>query len=159
MTARRLTRGLLLAFAVLLVAAQFLPVERRNPTTDPQRDIAVQLAPPPPVSAALDRSCRDCHANSTTWPWYSRVAPVSWVVADDVKSGRRRLNLSEWGRYDKARAAEKLNEICEQVKTGEMPDFKYVLIHPASRLSDAEVQAICAWTAAERRRILNPAGS
>jgi hypothetical protein len=152
-TAKAVVRWVLIALAILLAAAQFMPLERTNPPADPRHDIVAQLAPPAAVSAAFDRACRDCHSNSTRWPWYSRVAPVSWVVVDDVKDGRRQLNLSEWGRYDRAKAAEKLNEVCEQVKMGEMPDFKYTLIHRDAKLSDAEVQAICGWTAAERARM------
>lgn len=150
LNARRLVRWVLVVLAVCLAGAQFVPLERSNPPADPRHDIVAQLSPPPPVAATFDRSCRDCHANSTRWPWYSRIAPASWVVVDDVKSGRRHLNLSEWGRYDKPRAAEKLNEMCEQVKTGEMPDFKYTLIHRAAEVSDAEVQALCGWTDAAR---------
>jgi hypothetical protein len=154
MTVKNVARWILVAVLLVLVLAQFAPLERTNPAADPRHDIVAQLAPPAAVSAALERSCRDCHSNSTRWPWYSRVAPVSWLVVDDVKGGRRRLNLSEWGGYDKARAAEKLNEMCEQVKTGEMPDFKYTLIHRDAKLSDAEVQAICTWTTAERARVM-----
>lgn len=151
--AQRFVRWFLIALGVFLIAAQFVPLDRSNPRADPQQDIVARLSPPAVVSAAFDRSCRDCHSNSTRWPWYSRVAPVSWVVVDDVKSGRRHLNLSEWGTYDKARTSEKLNEMCEQVKTREMPDFKYTLIHRDAKLSDAEVEAICGWTAAERASI------
>jgi hypothetical protein len=154
LTAGRFIRWFLVAAAVFFVLAQFVPLERSNPPADARHDIVAQLAPPASVAGAFDRSCRDCHANSTRWPWYSRVAPVSWIVLDDVKSGRRHLNLSEWGSYDKARAAEKLNDMCEQVKAGEMPDFKYTLIHRDAKLSDAEVQAICGWTAATRSGIL-----
>ncbi|MDH4347045.1 MAG: heme-binding domain-containing protein, partial [Thermoleophilia bacterium] len=41
-------------------------------------------------------ACLDCHSNETVWPWYSNVAPVSWLVQGDVDGGRERLNFSEW---------------------------------------------------------------
>lgn len=154
LTARGLARWFLVAAAVLLVAAQFLPVERTNPPADPRRDIVARLAAPAPVAAALDRSCRDCHAHQTRWPWYSRVAPVSWLVASDVRSGRRHLNFSEWAAYDTPKAAEKLNELCEEVRSGEMPDFAYTVLHRDARLSPSEVAAICGWASAERARLL-----
>jgi hypothetical protein len=153
-TGRALIRWFLIVLVVFLVVAQLVPTDRSNPPVDPQKDIAAHLAPPPVVAAAFDRSCRDCHANSTRWPWYSRVAPVSWLVVSDVKDGRRHLNLSEWGSYDNARRSEKLNEICELVKSGEMPDFKYTLIHRGARLTAAEVEAICGWATSERQRML-----
>ena len=122
--ARRLTQWLLLAVVILLVVAQFIPVERTNPPGDPAQDVAARLQVPAAVSAVFDRSCRDCHSNATTWPWYSRVAPASWVLADDVKEGRSHMNLSEWGGLDDRRAANKLEEICEEVSSGSMPDWK-----------------------------------
>jgi hypothetical protein len=154
LTARRLAGWSFVVLAIFLVVAQFVPLNRTNPLADPQADIAARLSPPAPVAAAFDRSCRDCHTNKTRWPWYSRVAPISWVVVDDVNSGRRHLNLSEWATYDTHKAAEKLGDICDEVKSGDMPDFKYTLIHREARLSPAEVQAICGWTAATRSRLL-----
>lgn len=154
LTARGFIRWSLIVLALFLLVAQFVPLARTNPPADPQRDIVAQLSPPALVSAAFDRSCRDCHAHQTHWPWYSRVAPVSWLVVDDVKTGRRHLNFSEWAGYDTHRAAEKLNEICEQVKSGEMPEFKYSLVHRGAKLSAAEVQAICGWSLAERSRLV-----
>lgn len=154
LTGRSLTRWFLVALAALLVAAQFVPVRRTNPPSDPQRDITAHVAVPPVVASALDRSCRDCHAHRTRWPWYSRVAPVSWMVVDDVNSGRRHLNLSEWAEYDGNKAAEKLKDVCDEITSGEMPDFKYTLLHRDARLSDSEVQAICGWANAERTKLL-----
>jgi hypothetical protein len=48
----------------------------------------------------MGRSCMDCHSNKTAWPWYSYVAPVSWLVESDVRRGKDRMNLSDWERYD-----------------------------------------------------------
>jgi Haem-binding domain len=73
------------------------------------------------VQAILDRSCRECHTNETRWPAYSAVAPVSWYFAHDVHEGREHLNLSEWGRCDGKKARHTLEELCEEVREGEMP--------------------------------------
>lgn len=79
------------------------------------------------------RSCADCHSNQTRWPWYSRVAPVSWLVASDVKGGRGHLNVSEWDRPQKD-----AHEAAEELRDGEMPLPLYLLAHPGARLSAAE---------------------
>ena len=152
----RVVRWLLLAVAAFLVFAQFVPVDRSNPVSDPGRDIVAQLSPPAPVAAALERSCRDCHSNGTRWPWYSRVAPASWLVADDVHEARRKLNFSEWAGYDTQRAAERLNEICDEVKSGGMPMAKYTLLHRDAALTQQDVSAVCGWAKAERSRLLEP---
>src|SRR5271170_7385036 len=106
------------AVMVLLVAGQLVPVDRRNPGIDPSRTIYATEKVPAPVQAVLARSCQNCHSNQTSWPWYSYVAPVSWMVADDVHSARRKMNFSEWAGYPAKKREEKLEDICEQVTNG-----------------------------------------
>jgi hypothetical protein len=149
-TAGKLIRLVLLALIVFLVVAQFVPVERTNPPFDPSETLQATLQPPSHVSAILERSCRDCHSNETRWPWYSRVAPISWLLAGDVSEGRNHMNLSEWGRLSSRRAGNYLEEICEEVTSGSMPQGKYVLLHPDAKLSQQDVDAICGWTETAR---------
>jgi len=149
LTVRRTARWALLVVAVLLAIAQFVPVDRSNPPSDPQQSLAATAGPPAAVVAVLDRSCRDCHSNETRWPWYSRVAPISWLVAGDVEEGRSHMNFSEWALLDNRRQARRLEEICEEITTGAMPDPKYVLLHPEARLSAEEITAVCDWTRRE----------
>ena len=77
------------------------------------------------------RACADCHSNETEWPWYSRYAPVSWLVAHDVYEGREHLNVSMWG----LRAYEDADDAAETVREGEMPPWFYVVPHPEAELS------------------------
>ena len=135
-----------LLIVVFLIAAQFVPVDRSNPPIDPGKSIYATGIAPDEIHTILQRSCKDCHSNQTSWPWYSHVAPVSWLIASDVHHGRRELNLSEWGSYAEKRKGNKLDAICEQVRRGDMPDSKYTLIHAGARLSDAERATICKWT-------------
>jgi mono/diheme cytochrome c family protein len=79
-------------------------------------------------------ACLDCHSNVTTWPWYSNVAPISWLVYADVQGGRETLNFSEWNRPQDADPA----DIVEVVRDGSMPPWQYKPTHPAGRLSSAE---------------------
>ena len=82
-------------------------------------------------------ACNDCHSNLTTWKWYSNVAPASWLVQRDVDSGRGVLNFSEWNKPQPS-----AGEVSEQVRSGEMPPIQYKILHPASRLSSAERDAL-----------------
>jgi hypothetical protein len=145
-SARKVVRYSLLVVGAAVVIAQFVPVNRTNPPVDQQQDFVVCMKPPAAVAAAIERSCRDCHTNRTIWPAYSRVAPISWLVADDVHEGRAHLNFSEWGKLDARRSARKLEDVCDEVKAGGMPLRKYTLLHPAAKLTEADVQAICRWT-------------
>ncbi len=80
------------------------------------------------------RACFDCHSNETVWPWYSKIAPVSWLVYRDVVEGRRRLNFSEWNNS----YIRDSGEIVSVVNEGEMPPFQYLPMHPNAWLSTAE---------------------
>jgi cytochrome c551/c552 len=84
-----------------------------------------------------NRACFDCHSNETVWPWYSNVAPLSWLLQRDVNEGRSHLNFTEWDRPQKH-----AKDVAEQVKEGEMPLWFYLPMHPAARLTDAEKQAL-----------------
>ena len=83
------------------------------------------------------RACFDCHSNETVWPWYSNVAPVSWLVQNHTDEGREKLNFSEWGtrRYE-------VDELGETVREGEMPPLTYLPTHPDARLTAAEKQQL-----------------
>jgi uncharacterized membrane protein len=135
-----------LLIIVFLIAAQLVPVDRSNPPIDPAKSIYATGVVPDEIHTILQRSCKDCHSSETHWPWYSKVAPVSWLVASDVHDGRKELNLSEWASYTDKRKDHKLDSICEQVKRGDMPDGKYTLIHTSAKLSDGERTEICKWT-------------
>lgn len=114
----------------LFAALQILPVgaPRDNPP------VVVEPAWDSPRTRELfARACADCHSNETRWPWYSRVAPVSWLVAHDVAGGREHLNVSEWNRKQKD-----AHEAAEEVEEGQMPLPIYLPMHPEARLSPGE---------------------
>jgi hypothetical protein len=123
-----------LGVAILVVAIQLVPYGRdhSNPpvTGEPQwdSDRTRELA----VAA-----CFDCHSNESTWPWYSNVAPMSWLVQRDVDQGREELNFSEW---DKGQG--EAGESAETVEEGSMPPRQYTWLHSGARLSDAEKRAL-----------------
>ena len=143
---RKFLKTLAIAGAVLLVAAQLKRPDLTNPPTDASKTLAVSLAVPADVAVILKRSCADCHSHETSWPWYSRVSPVSWWLLQHVDHARKDLNLSTWGTYSAGRKNRKLNQICEQVEQKAMPLPSYLLLHPGARLSDADRARLCEWT-------------
>jgi mono/diheme cytochrome c family protein len=90
----------------------------------------------PQTRELAQRACFDCHSNETVWPWYSNVAPVSWLVQNDVNEGRRHLNFSDWGRVREP------YEIPEVVQEGRMPLPIFLTMHPEARLTQAEKDAL-----------------
>lgn len=149
----------LLALVAVVVAIQLIRPAKTNPPIDPQRELSAHTEMPPQVAAAFKRSCNDCHSYQTAWPWYSNVAPFSWVITDDVNQGRRHVNFSDWGQYDPKRADHKLDQICEEVRGNWMPLTSYKLVHPGSRLTEHERAEICVWVGAERKRLAKADGA
>lgn len=131
-----------------LVAMQFIArPDRTNPGEDPRVALSSRLNVPADVQAILDRSCNDCHSHTTRWPWYTAVAPASWIVADHVEEGRRHLNFSTWGTYSVKRQAAKLEMIAIEVDKGSMPLKGYLLLHGEAALSEADKDRLCEWAA------------
>jgi len=128
-----------IVLALALVAVQFVPVRRGNPAERnfPEAPLEVQ--------ALLRRACNDCHSNETVWPWYSQIAPASFLIGRDVKDGRKKLNLSVWDSYDETRKTRIKKEIAKEVGQSDMPPWYYVPLHPAAKLSAAERELIVKW--------------
>ena len=150
---RKVLKWLAVVVVVVFLGAQFVRPARTNPSVDQMQTITAHLQITPPVAAILDRSCHDCHSNSTRWPWYSNIAPASWFLIDHVNHGRSQLNFSEWGKLDKREADKKLEEMCEEVSDKLMPIDSYAWIHRSAKLSDADIKTLCDWTKAEQARL------
>jgi hypothetical protein len=121
----------LVGTAAVLVLIQLVPFGRdhKNPP--------VNGTPPwdsPRTKELFDRACKDCHSNETVWPWYSNVAPVSWLTGLDVKIGRQKFNVSEWGQQKKNKG----DEAAEETREGKMPPWFYLPPHPEAKLTPSE---------------------
>jgi cytochrome c551/c552 len=134
---KKVAMGALATFA----AIQLVTFERTNPPVTGDIRVAAD------VKAVLERGCYDCHSNASTWPWYSRVAPVSWLIHRDVTLGRQKLNFSAWETLPAARQAKKRIEVGEEITSGEMPPWFYTPLHPRAALSTADKQLLQTWAA------------
>ena len=139
---RRLKQAVVV-LVVVLAAAQLVRPDRANPPTDPSRTIQAHVGTTSGLAAVLDRSCNECHSNATVWPWYTRVAPVSWLMAYTVDKGRKAVNFSDWAAYEPDVQRTLLAASCEDASNGRMPGA-YTLIRPDARLSTQDIQTICA---------------
>ncbi|MEX1311305.1 MAG: heme-binding domain-containing protein [Candidatus Sulfomarinibacteraceae bacterium] len=126
--------------AVVFLAIQLVPVERTNPP------VTADFDGPQEVAQVLRTSCYDCHSNESSWPWYSRVAPASWLVAHDVEEAREHLNFSDWASLDEGRRRKLAEEIWEEVEEGEMPLKAYLLAHSEARLDEAAMAVLREWS-------------
>ncbi|MDP8990260.1 MAG: heme-binding domain-containing protein [Acidobacteriota bacterium] len=110
----------------------------------------------PETLALVQRACQNCHSQNTAWPWYSHVAPVSWLLERDVQQARSHMNLSQWQDYSTDDRLRLLSVIGSAVRNRKMPPQRYLILHPEALLSDEEQQQIYYWTRNERRRLGRP---
>lgn len=136
---RKLLRILGALLLAAFIAIQFKSIDRSNPPVEGD------VGAPPEVAAILRRACYDCHSHETVWPWYSRVAPASWLLEHDVLDGRKHLNFSKWSGYDARRREHKLEEIVELTAAEEMPPWFYLPLHSEAKLSDADRAVLAKW--------------
>jgi hypothetical protein len=146
---KRIVQRALLAGAAGFIGLQFIPIAQlpaREGTSG--QNPMLQAGMPPQMAERMYQACGNCHTNVTAWPWYSRIAPVSWLVARDVARARKTLNFSEWQDRYKAKpavAASMLLTACESLRKGRMPLSSYVLMHPEAKLKPSDVQEFCGW--------------
>lgn len=130
----RLIRLAIVVLVAAFVAIQLVPYGRDH--TNPP--VALDAPWPSAESKRVARAaCYDCHSNETRWPWYSNVAPMSWLVYEDVKAGRDVLNFSEFDRRQ-----DEVDDIEDVIEDGEMPPSNYTMLHPAAKLTAEEERAI-----------------
>jgi hypothetical protein len=151
MKAVKITLGII---AIVLVAIQFLPNKLPANIDIGKGDIVNAGLLPEDVALILKTSCYDCHSNQTNFPWYSKIAPTSWLLSRDINQGRSQLNFSEWNNYSKRHMIGKLEAIKEEVISGEMPLPTYVLIHKKAKLTPEKVSHLTNWADDTANRIL-----
>jgi len=91
----------------------------------------------------LERACRDCHSNQTSWPWYSHVPPASWMIQRDVDLGRRMFDFTDWSSGRATPTKDQMSLICVAVSAGSMPPLPYRQLHPQAKLTPGDVDALC----------------
>lgn len=150
---KRKLKWIFAALVAVFALLQLTNPTRTNPPVTPGHDLMATNAPPPQIAALLHAACYDCHSDETRWPWYSHIAPVSWLVVSDVKHGREHMNLSDWPRELPERAAKRLGRISEELGYKDMPPAKYTLMHPEARLTADQRQQLIHWADQEAARL------
>jgi hypothetical protein len=136
-----------LALIVLAVFAQLVQPKRTNPPVVASRSLEAHVQVPQQVQLILKRACGNCHSNDTVWPWYSHIAPISWLITSDVNQGRHHINFQDWeAQVSPKEATEHLALICKEVRDGGMPPLSYRMMHKDSRLSSEDINVLCSWS-------------
>jgi len=140
---KKIAAGALFGIAGCLLIAQFRTIQRTNPP------LKGDLVAPPQIRTRLRQACYDCHSNETHWPWYSYIAPISWLVERDVEGGRRQLNFSEWGSYYPTTRKRKLQWMERTLHEETMPPWHYRILHPGASLTPQDLAELEKWMDSE----------
>lgn len=143
----KIIKKILLVLLVVFLAMQFYRPQKNVSDTVPATDLLLVEQPPAELVGIFKAACYDCHSNNTKYPWYNHIAPVSFLLADHVKEGKKHLNFSEWESYSAKKKAHKMEECIEEVKERHMPMESYVWMHPEAKLTDAQIAMLTEWAA------------
>jgi hypothetical protein len=125
----------------VFILIQLFPLDRDNPAADPSSEIKLEGE----VKMIVQTACYDCHSNNTRWPWYSYVAPASWLVTHDVHEARDELNFSLWNTYSQKRINRKFQEIVEEIEEEEMPMPIYIIMHSEADIDQEQRTVLINW--------------
>ena len=138
---------------LLLIVIQFFDIDKNIVAVPSVNAIEKHYPVPTQIQGLLKTSCYDCHSNNTTYPWYGKIQPIKWWLADHVNSGKRHLNFDEFNTYTKEKKLHKLDEVAETVRSGDMPLTSYTIIHHQARLSEDDKNAIEKWVTEVKKQI------
>lgn len=139
---------------IVLVAIQFFRPEENKGNLYAETHIKNVVSVPPEVETILQNACYDCHSNETQYPWYNKIQPVAWWLANHVDEGKSELNFSMFATYNLKRQKHKLDEIAEQLREHEMPLESYTWIHKKARLNNDDIELLALW-ALHGKELLN----
>lgn len=138
---KKILFGVIILFALI----QLIPNELPEVTLENKNDLLSNNEFPAEIENQIRASCYDCHSNETIYPWYSYVAPVSFLVKRDTKEGRKELNFSDWESLERNKKAKHLTDIIEEIEEGEMPFPPYLITHSEAKLNDKVKEDLIEW--------------
>ncbi len=138
----KIMKKILLFIVAVLVIIQFF---RPDKNTSNEVSINKITDVPPHIEQILKTSCYDCHSNNTVYPWYSNIAPVSWIIANHVNDGKKHVNFDEWKTYNDNQRKHNIHDLEEVIMENSMPMSSYTILHKNAVLSDKDKKDLLEW--------------
>ncbi|MFK5982329.1 MAG: heme-binding domain-containing protein [Flavobacteriaceae bacterium] len=142
---KKYLKRIIIVLVITFIGIQFIPRTYNLSDTISENDISNTLDIPENIQLILETSCYDCHSNSTEYPWYNKIQPISYFMEAHITEGKEELNFSEVGSYSNRKLKSKLKSIINQIDDEEMPMFSYTLIHRNAILSEENKKKIKNW--------------
>ncbi len=146
----KVVKIILLIIFTAFVVIQFIRPPKNVSDGNSPNDISTKFRVPKDIQTELHNSCYDCHSNNTRYPWYAEVQPVGWLLDEDIREGRSKMNFSEFGAYRLRKQYIKLEQIADQVSEEEMPLPNYTIMHTDAKLSPERRARLVDWANAMR---------
>ena len=141
----RRVKQILFVLLIALIVIQFIQPARNQSGQVMRSELSTIFDIPNNVQTLFQNACFDCHSNTTTYPWYSNIQPMGWLIAEDIKNGKTKLNFSELGSLSSRRQVSKLQEVENRIKDSTMPLRSYQFMHPSARLTEEERLLLIDW--------------
>ncbi len=138
-------KKIVLFLLIVFVGIQFIPTKRNESSEVLETDFSKTFTVPANIQNTFEKSCYDCHSNNTNYPWYNKIQPISWLLENHIKEGKKEFNFSEFGSYSKRKQKNKLKSLVSQIKDKKMPMQSYTIIHKDAKLSNADKEQIIVW--------------
>jgi Haem-binding domain len=138
-------KKVLIVIVIILIGIQYFTIDKTNPPADMKKDFITLTNPSGKIGNMIKSSCYDCHSHHTKYPWYSNVAPVSWLLKSHIDDARKHVNFSTWGDYNSKKQDHNLEECIEYVKNGEMPMKGYVMLHEEAEITHEQKMLLISW--------------
>lgn len=138
-------KRILLISAAALLLIQLIRIDKSNPPVDPKLDFKAVAKPPAEVLSLIREACYNCHSDETQYPWYSNVAPVSWLLKYHVNEAKEHFNFSTLGVLNSEDLKWALGTAAKEIREGEMPLNSYTWMHPEARLTSAQRALLAHW--------------
>ena len=142
----KIKHKILIALLLIFIGMQFFSPKKNISESIPETDFIRLTKPPKEIANLLKTSCYDCHSNNTHYPWYNKIAPISYWLASHINEGKEHLNFSEWQNYPLDRKVHKLEEVGEEVQERKMPLESYTILHGNAKLDDDQIFELLEWT-------------
>ena len=148
----KIIKKILVVLLIVFIIMQFFGPDKNEGDMASIDAFIADTNPPNDVHEILKNACFDCHSDVTRYPWYNKITPVNYWMADHIDHGKGHFDVSAWESYSLKKKDHKMDELIEMVEAKEMPLPSYTWTHGDAKLSEAQIKAIVDWGKAVRAK-------
>jgi len=141
----KIVKKILVVLLIVFIVMQFFGPDKNQGDLKSLDSFIAETQMPNEVQTIFENTCYDCHSDFTRYPWYDKITPVNYWLADHVEDGKKHFNVSQWDAYSLKKKDHKLDELIEEVEERKMPLESYTYLHADANLTEAQIKAVVDW--------------